>query len=120
MDTELANIDFNTYQVRSRKTANYPNMGESAVYPAMGLAGEAGEVCDKIKKMWRNTQNTDPKKMPVEFQSDLILELGDTLWYCAAVASEMGVTLQDVAKHNILKLEDRHSRNVICGEGDRR
>ena len=45
---------FDLYQDKSEETAVYPNKGDNLYYPALGLAGEAGEVCEKIKKIMRD------------------------------------------------------------------
>jgi NTP pyrophosphatase (non-canonical NTP hydrolase) len=47
-------------------------------------------------------------------------ELGDVLWFVAGIAYSAGWTLEDIAKMNIDKLEDRRQRNVIQGSGDNR
>ena len=43
-------MTFEEYQQKSRTTALYPNTGNNFIYPTLGLAGEAGEVAEKIKK----------------------------------------------------------------------
>lgn len=112
----------NEYQQRSRKTASYPDLGENLLYPALGLAGEAGEAVDKIKKLWRDnsiTSGLDPKLTATQ-KIALLKELGDGLWYIAAIASELNINLSYVAGLNIDKLEDRKARGVTSGEGDNR
>ena len=52
MQTAITSLD--QYQEQSREFALYPQMGRNFVYPALGLAGETGEVCDKIKKVIRD------------------------------------------------------------------
>lgn len=104
------------YQVLSRETAIYPTLGAKIVYPALGLAGEAGEVVEKIKKLVRDTDGT----ITLKFQTDLAKELGDVLWYVAQVATEAGLTLEEVAIGNIEKLRDRQQRGVLQGGGDDR
>lgn len=115
--------DFNMYQIKAFKTATYYMVGGNVVYPAMGLAGEAGEVCDKIKKHWRN-YNTAATNLHLHLTDDqvdeIVKEIGDVLWYCAALSTELGVDLSDVARINLEKLYDRRERNVIKGEGDDR
>lgn len=56
----------------------------------------------------------------VEEELAALKELGDVLWYVAGCAEQLGYTLEDVARVNIAKLEDRHQRNAISGEGDDR
>ena len=55
-----------------------------------------------------------------EQRLELAKELGDVLWYIAALASEMGYELKLVAQMNISKLLDRQARGVIKSEGDNR
>ena len=53
-------------------------------------------------------------------KADIFDELGDVLWYCASLADELGVNLEDVAKCNLNKLADRLNRCTIKGSGDKR
>jgi NTP pyrophosphatase (non-canonical NTP hydrolase) len=90
-------LTLNAYQAAAMSTASADS---DIVTAALGLAGEAGEVCDHIKK-WRNQGH--------HFDHVLLLEeLGDCLWYCALAARELGVTLEDVANENVLKLQRRY------------
>lgn len=102
---------FDDYQKVAKTTAIYPE-NYKIVYPALGLAGEAGEVCEKIKKSIR-----DGKPLDVQ---QLTLELGDVLWYISAIASDAGILLDTVAQNNLLKLKSRQERSVISGSGDNR
>lgn len=112
---------FDKYQKESRKTAVYPAIGDNLIYPAMGLAGEAGEFLDKVKKYWRNSgQFPDLNNLDQGQIETLVLELGDVLWYLAAIASELKISLHSVALRNLEKLQDRKERNVIKSEGDNR
>jgi NTP pyrophosphatase (non-canonical NTP hydrolase) len=110
----------NEYQIEARKTGDYPQMGGNLIYPALGLSGEAGETVDKIKKLWRNKGITRGTVLDAADRTALIKELGDVLWYTAAIASELGTTLSFVAAENIRKLHDRANRGVIKSEGDDR
>ena len=105
-------MDFEEYQKESRKTAIYPNK-YMMIYPALGLAGESGEVCEKIKKWIRGDYIPD-------YTESLKMEIGDVLWYIANLASDLNLSLEDIAKKNIEKLQDRLNRNVLKGEGDNR
>lgn len=113
-------MDFNEYQKLAGETASYPDKGDNLIYPALGLAGEAGEAVDKIKKYWRNQGITASRALAYEDRLALIKEVGDVLWYIAALATELQIDLEDVAKINIAKLQDRKARNVINSEGDNR
>ena len=85
-------------------------------YAALGLAGEAGEICNKIKKIDRDKKGliTDDER------DDMKKELGDVLWYMSALASEFGISLDEIAKKNIEKLYSRMNRGVLSGSGDDR
>ena len=82
----------------------------------LGLAGEAGEAADKVKKILRDKGGY----ASTEDRKELIKELGDVLWYVANVARYLDADLSDVAKGNIDKLESRYKRNKLHGEGDNR
>lgn len=110
-------MDFSNYQFRAGKTAKYPNNPVLGVlYTSLGLASEAGEVAGKVKKMIRD----DDMELTHDRKQQIIDELGDVLWYCAMLATELNVTLTEVAIKNIQKLEDRNQRGVIQGSGDKR
>jgi NTP pyrophosphatase (non-canonical NTP hydrolase) len=104
------------YQERSRRTATYPGAGENIVYPTLGLAGEAGEVAEKVKKLLRD----DDGVLSDERRSALAGELGDVLWYVAQVATEADLDLEQVAQANLDKLLSRQQRGVLSGSGDQR
>jgi NTP pyrophosphatase (non-canonical NTP hydrolase) len=116
-------MDFNEYQSKIIKTAKYPDIGKNFVYPTLGLAGETGEVAEKIKEVAEKIQKIlrdhdgiiDEKK-----REELEKEIGDVLWYLAMLCTELRIELGRVAKVNIKKLLDRLDRNVIQGEGDNR
>lgn len=107
---------FNDYQRESRKTAGYPPIGHGVIYPTLGLTNEAGEVAGKIKKIFRDK---DGKIGDAEREA-LKAELGDVLWYLAQVATELDLSLQDIADANLAKLFDRLERGKIKGDGDNR
>jgi NTP pyrophosphatase (non-canonical NTP hydrolase) len=86
------------------------------IYPTLGLTNEAGEVSGKIKKIFRDKQGL----ISEEDRTALKAELGDVLWYLAQVSTELGLSLEDIAEHNIAKLMDRQARGKIQGEGDDR
>lgn len=113
-------MDFNDYQLKAAKydlseaTTDLKEVG--FIEKVLGLTGEAGETADKIKKILR-----DKDGVVTDEDKDLIIkELGDTLWYVAAIARYLGVELVDVANSNIDKLESRYQRNKLHGEGDKR
>ena len=109
-------MELNHYQNRARSTALYPNVGNNPIYPTLGLNGEAGEVADKVKKVIRDKGGVFDEKT----REEIMLELGDVLWYVAQLSSELGYNLEDVAQSNLAKLASRASRGRIGGDGDRR
>ncbi len=109
-------VNFAEYQDKAKQTAKYPVIGHAVIYPTLGLTNEAGEVSGKIKKIFRD-------KGGVISESDcaaLKAELGDVLWYLAQVSTELGLSLDEIAEHNIAKLLDRQARGKIQGDGDDR
>lgn len=113
-------MQFSEYQVAARQTAQYPEIDNNLLYPALGLAGEAGEAVDKVKKLWRNHNVTSGGLLELEAKVELAKEIGDVLWYAAALATELGMSLDDIAQQNITKLLDRQARGVIKSRGDNR
>ena len=109
-------MNFTDYQTKSRKTAKYPDIGHPVIYPTLGLANEAGEVAGKIKKIFRDKAGV----INGEDREALKSELGDVLWYLAQVCTELNLSLDDVAEHNIEKLYSRLERGRIGGDGDNR
>lgn len=109
-------MKLNEYQEEALKTAIYPAQGENYSYPALGLVGEAGEVAEKIKKVIRDNNGVLDENDELE----IVKELGDVLWYIAILASEMGASLETVAKTNLDKLQSRKERNKLGGSGDNR
>jgi NTP pyrophosphatase (non-canonical NTP hydrolase) len=103
-------MKMNEYQDAARATAIYSSEHD-IVYPALGLAGEAGEVADKVKKVLRGDK--------VDLET-IAYELGDVLWYVAALAGDLGYDLDTIAKKNIEKLNSRKERGVTRGDGDNR
>jgi NTP pyrophosphatase (non-canonical NTP hydrolase) len=109
-------LKFNDYQYYAGKTAVYPNRGDNLYYPSLGLAGEAGEVCEKVKKIMRDKQGL----MTTEDIDEIEKELGDVLWYISALCDELQINMGSVALKNIEKLESRQDRGKIQGSGDNR
>jgi len=101
-------MNFNEYQEEAVKTAIYT---DPIIYPALGLGNEAGEVQGKIKKMLRD--DTFNKE-------DIAAEIGDVLWYIAALCRDLEIDMAEVALNNLAKLKSRKERGTIQGSGDNR
>ena len=108
-------MELSDYQRLSRRTAEYPRDAWLA-YPALGLAGEAGEVAEHAKKAIRD----DRGQVSDERRSAIAAELGDVLWYVAQIATELGLDLDQIAGANLQKLLSRQRRGVLSGSGDNR
>lgn len=112
------------YGEQAMATAKYPNSPrlitedgrDVALYPFLKLAGEAGEVADKIGKIIRDAKGVIS---PVVREA-IMHELGDVLWYVNSCANELGYSLGTVARRNIGKLAGRAERNTLQGSGDDR
>ncbi len=108
-------MDLSDYQRRSRRTAEYPR-SDWLAYPALGLAGEAGEVAEHAKKAIRDDAGT----ISEDRRDAMAKELGDVLWYLAQLASELELDLSEIAETNLEKLLSRQRRGVLSGSGDDR
>lgn len=104
---------FSSYQRDAMKTRIYP-AEDNLVYSALGLAGEAGELANKVKKIMRGDHNR------AELVAGIRGEMGDVLWYLAALAEDIGVDLGDIARENLEKIQSRQARGEIKGAGDNR
>lgn len=111
-------MDFGTYQRMAAGTAVYPGQGGpmGVVYTSLGLVGEAGEIANKAKKIIRD----DAGNLTAERKQDLAAELGDVLWYAAQLATELRVSLDEVALSNLDKLRARAAKGALRGSGDNR
>ena len=103
------------YQSQAVQTKIY-GTGDLITYPTLGLVNEAGEVAGKVKKVLRDNEGIFSQ----EWKEKIADECGDVLWYIAALADDLGITLGEIASRNISKLKSRHERGVIQGSGDNR
>lgn len=102
-------MNFNEYQ---EKAMSFRLESANAPYAFMGLVGEVGELYGAIAKAMRDDTEIDPEYIQKE--------LGDILWFVAAITSDMNLNLSDVARKNIEKLGSRKARGTIQGSGDDR
>ena len=101
-------ITADEYQNKAKETAIYPKK-DALPYLVLGLTSEAGEVAGKAKKLIRDGT-----------QSDLAAEIGDVLWYCAMLATELNVCLGKLMENILDKLYNRTTRGTLHGSGDNR
>lgn len=119
-------MDFNTYQKKAGVFARYTQNE----YPFIALGEEAGEVLGKLAKFVRKMDtsmgssvryaNFDRTAAEKALKADLKAELGDVLWQLQQCATELGLSLEEVATYNLAKLDGRANRNTIVGSGDNR
>ena len=110
-------MTFDEYQTKALDTVvqNKDPLMAKTIW-AMGIAGEAGEVIEKWKKI---VAYKDGQIAEDDLQ-ELTKEVGDVLWYCAVFADSLGIKLEDIAQNNLNKLQDRKKRSVLKGKGDNR
>lgn len=109
--TTYNSFTFEEYSERARTTANYEELEYGWLYPLIGLCGETGELANKLKKVIRDKTFDEVKVKH---------ELGDILWYLNQLCLELDMSLSDVARENLRKLEARYKNNTIHGDGDER
>jgi len=110
-------MTFDEYQKQALTTAvHHPNPEMDKSIFAMGIAGEAGEVIEKWKKIVAYREG----KITAEDLAEISKELGDVIWYIAVFADQLGLSFGDIAQQNADKLASRKARGVIKGQGDNR
>ena len=110
-------MTFDEYQKQALTTAHntHEPLMEKTIW-AMGVAGEAGEVLEKWKKIVAYHEG----KISKEQKDELAKELGDVVWYVAVMAHSLGLSFDDIMERNVEKLKSRKARGVITGKGDNR
>lgn len=107
-------MTLNEYQYKAMETAVYPL---PCIYTALGLAGEAGEVANKVKKVLRDANSDFSDEARKKAIAD---EIGDVMWYCATLAHDLGFSLEEIAENNYSKLASRKLKGTLHGDGDNR
>ena len=103
------------YQKYIKKFDKYPDNISLLTY-GLGLGGEAGEVQEKIKKLYRDKAGV----IDADFQKAIMKEVGDVMWYLAMICSKLNIPLSMVFDANVQKLDLRDKKNMIHGDGDDR
>ena len=103
-------MELNEYLKQAITTKIYP-AGLAIPYVTLGLMGEAGEVAEKVKKIIRDNNG----EISEEQRLNLGKEIGDVLWYVAALCDELNLDFNQVAQDNIDKLQSRKERGVLGG-----
>lgn len=101
---------FAEYEARALRTEMELSPRDLTIKGGLGLAGEAGETVELIKKWAFHGRELDREK--------LRKELGDVLWYVGAIARSQGMTLEEVAEANAVKLEARYPTGTYSHEAN--
>ncbi len=110
-------MTFDEYQKLALTTrVPHPDALMNKTVWVMGVAGEAGEVVEKWKKIVAYKDG----KISDEDLGELKKELGDVVWYIAVLADSLGLSFDEVMQLNVDKLADRQRRGVLKGGGDNR
>ncbi|KKM77898.1 hypothetical protein LCGC14_1365330 [marine sediment metagenome] len=119
-------MTFNDYQKQAMETLIFNNKikyydednDKILARLVLGIAGEAGEVSEKMKKWLRGDYSYGYSI----FKKDIKKELGDLLWYIAVVAKRLDYryNLDNIAQANLEKLAKRKKEGKIKGSGDNR
>lgn len=110
-------MDMDEYQKLATRTATMADGSVLQLYDlGLGVAGEAGELAEKLKKSIRDDGATisDERKQAIKG------EIGDVLWYLSQLSRTLGFSFSEVAQHNIDKLWERYNKGAIKGDGDNR
>lgn len=98
---DKSGLTLDQYMMLAMRTANHEQSDrDKLAEAAMGIAGEAGEVVDHIKKHFSQGHKLN--------KDEVSKELGDLLWYMAYMAYILELSLDDVGYGNIEKLERRY------------
>lgn len=110
-------MTFDEYQAQAPATAiHHPDPQMDQTIWVLGIAGEAGEVVEKWKKIVAYKDGV----ISNEDKQELAKEVGDVMWYMALFADSLGLSLQDIATQNLEKLASRKARGTQKGSGDNR
>lgn len=109
-------MDFDDYQKKTSETRIKSSFVPDFVFMTIALSGEAGEVTEKIKKVIRDDNGVISEEKKEEIEK----ELGDVLWCLAQLASDLDMSLENIAQKNLEKALSRKERGMIHGAGDNR
>lgn len=110
-------MKFDEYQKQALSTVlTTDDRFKDLLHWVLGINGESGEIAEKVKKIIRDKNG----KVSAEDKKELAKEIGDVLWYLAVFAEDLGMSLEDIAKQNLDKLQSRKQRGVLGGSGDNR
>ncbi len=83
-----------------RLFVNKSKGADGLTHAAIGIAGEAGEILDSVKKSWVYNQEIN--------RGNLIEELGDLAFYMQAMCNLINVQPREIILANMAKLKNRY------------
>ena len=100
-------MNINEYEDFIKRSSFYRKIPMTKlVYPALAMAGEAGEFANYVKKTMRGDFTVE------EVKKELVLELGDVLFYIIACGQDIGVSIQEIVDANVEKLRVRQASKI--------
>ncbi len=105
-----------TYGLVKYEPVGIVDMALRLNYVTLGIAGEAGEIAEHIKKAIRDDGGTITPNRVLALEK----EIGDICWYVSQLCSELGLDLEIILANNLSKLKSRKERGVLKGSGDDR
>lgn len=109
-------MTFDEYQKKSKFSITLPKLVYDLKYLGLALAGETGELAEKIKKLFRDHNG----KVDGVRKLEIIKEMGDIVWYLARMSEALDTPFSQVAEANMKKIKSRKDRGQIHGSGDNR
>lgn len=115
-------MTLNEYQQRAMSTCTQSSNNFN--YMMLNLVGEVGELASKIAKGIRKEELVIAEngyvynQSTTEYNEPLMAEAGDILWQLSGLCNVMGWALEEVAQHNLDKLQARKNAGTIVGNGD--
>lgn len=93
-------MDIETYSKLAIRTAKVAFLRDNLIHASLGIAGEAGEIIDHVKKVAFNDRYLDT--------NHIVEEIGDLLWYVNLMLDSLDVPWGTALAKNIAKLEARY------------
>lgn len=99
-------MDMTTFDEYDKQAAGTDISPETIEYYILGLAGEAGETANEMKKVLRDKNGI----MDKESRKKILEEAGDSLWYISRLSKNLSYSLEELALDNLVKLQKRHKK----------
>lgn len=101
-----------------RRHAEWPNGDKiDLCFRALEMAGEAGELANKVKKLVRmNREITGTIEQRAQLMMDIADEMGDVVITVDLIGMELGIPLGDAIRNKFNVTSDRHGFKTKIGE----